>query len=119
MATIEFPWPPSQNAIWRHAGKISYRTAEYKTWLKDAGAAFEKQRKAGTIGTPIEGPFRVHLAFDKSKRRWNTDLDNRIKVCLDALQKFGVIENDSKTEKIEAAWAPVTGVFIRVHPHNP
>lgn len=115
MATIELPWPPSQNAIWRHAGKVSYRTAEYKAWLIEADAAFNKQKRAGTIGAPIKGPFRVDLAFDKSRRRWNTDIDNRIKVCLDALQRFGVIENDSHTERLSAAWAPVDGVFIRVH----
>jgi Holliday junction resolvase RusA-like endonuclease len=78
-----------------------------------------QQRAAKTVGTPIKGGFEVHLAFSRDKRRKNSDLDNRIKVCLDAMERFGLIENDSLAEEIRATWAPVDGVFIRAHKHIP
>lgn len=74
---------------------------------------FLQQKAAKTVGTPIAGAFEVHLAFSKDERPKRSDLDNRIKVCLDALQRFGLVEDDSKAEDIRARYAPVKGVFIR------
>lgn len=74
---------------------------------------FMQQNAARTVGTSIVGPFEVHLTFSSEKRRRNSDIDNRIKPVLDALQRFGVIENDSLAEKVTATWGPVEGVFIR------
>jgi Holliday junction resolvase RusA-like endonuclease len=114
MVTLELPYPPSVNAIWRYAGRSAYVSKEYAAWKKEADAWFMKQRSEKTVGAPIKGAFEVHMAFSERKRRKNADLDNRIKVVNDALQRFGLIENDSKCEKLTATWAPVEGVFIRV-----
>ena len=114
MVTLELPYPPSVNAIWRFSGRSAYVSKQYAAWKKEADAWFLKQRAEKTVGTPIRGAFEVHMAFSERKRRKNADLDNRIKVVNDALQRFGLIENDSKCEKLTATWAPVDGVFIRV-----
>jgi Holliday junction resolvase RusA-like endonuclease len=115
VVTLELPYPPSVNAIWRYAGRSAYISKQYAAWKKEADAWFMKQKAEKTVGTPIKGAFEVHMAFSDRKRRKNADLDNRIKVVNDALQRFGLIENDSKCEKLTATWAPVEcGVFIRV-----
>ena len=114
MVTLELPYPPSVNGIWRFSGKRAYISKQYAAWKKEADAWFMKQRAEKTIGTPIKGAFDVHIAFPTGKRRKNADLDNRIKVVLDALQEFKLIENDSKCETLTATWAPVEAVFIRV-----
>lgn len=114
MVTLELPYPPSVNGIWRFSGKRAYISKQYAAWKKEAGAWFMKQRAEKTIGTPIKGAFEVHIAFPTAKRRKNADLDNRIKPVLDALQEFKLIENDSKCEALMATWAPVESVFIRV-----
>lgn len=114
MVTLELPFPPSVNGIWRYSGKRAYASKQYAAWKKEADAWFMKQRAEKTIGTPIKGAFEVHMAFSTTKRRKNADLDNRIKVVMDALQKFELIENDSKCQKLTATWAPVDGVFLRV-----
>lgn len=114
MVTLELPYPPSVNAIWRFSGRSAYVSKQYAAWKKEADAWFLKQRAEKTVGTPIRGAFEVHMAFSERKRRKNADLDNRIKVVNDALQRFGLIENDSKCEKLTATWGPVDGVFIRV-----
>lgn len=114
MVTLFLPYPPSVNAIWRFSGRSAYVSKQYAAWKKEADAWFMKQRAEKTVGTPIKGAFEVHMAFSERKRRKNADLDNRIKVVNDALQRFGLIENDSKCEKLTATWAPVEGVFVRV-----
>jgi crossover junction endodeoxyribonuclease RusA len=119
MVTLELPYPPSVNSIWRRgktrSGKsVTYLCPKYKAWKLQAGKWFDLQKSEKTVGTPIVGPYEVHMTFSIKKRRKNTDLDNRIKAVGDALQAFGLIENDSKCEDLKATWGPVEGVFIRV-----
>jgi crossover junction endodeoxyribonuclease RusA len=114
MVTLELPYPPSVNSIWRFAGKSAYVSKQYAAWKAEADAWFTKQRSEKTVGTPIKGSYEVHMTFSDRKRRKNADLDNRIKVVGDALQRFGLIENDNKCEKLTATWGPCDGVFIRV-----
>lgn len=76
---------------------------------------FMQQRAEKTIGTPVNGAFEAHFAFSRDRRRKGSDLDNRVKCAMDFLQRVGLIENDSLAEKITATWAPVDGVFIRIH----
>lgn len=115
MVTISLPFPPSVNTIWRRGRGRTYLNPKYKAWQKEADAMYAQQRAEKSIGTPVVGAFEVHLAFSEKKRRKGADLDNRIKVCLDQAQRLGLIENDSLAEKITAAWAPVDGVFMRIH----
>ena len=117
MVTLTLPFPPSVNSIWRFAGRSAYASKEYKAWQKAADAAFLEQKSEKTLGTPIKGAFEIFIVFSEQRRRWNTDLDNRIKVTLDALQRFNLIENDNKCQKLTATWGPVEcGVFIRAFP---
>lgn len=113
MVTLELPFPPSVNSIWRFSGKSAYVSKQYSAWKKQADAAYLEQKSQKTVGTPIKGAFEVTMTFSDRKRRWNTDLDNRIKTTLDALQRLKLIENDSKCQKLTAMWGPVEGVFIR------
>jgi Holliday junction resolvase RusA-like endonuclease len=121
MVTLELPYPPSVNEAYGNnksgKGKGRYLTAKHKAWLKEADAWFLKQKTERTIGTPIVGPYEVHMTFSQDKRRWNSDLSNRIKVTEDFLKRAGLIEDDSKCEDLKATWGPVDGVFLRVFRH--
>ncbi len=118
MVTLFLPYPPSVNEAFGNnksgRGKGRYKTSKYKAWLQEADAAFLRQKAKRTIGRPIEGPYEVHMTFSMDRRRWNSDVDNRVKVCSDALKRFELIEDDSKCEKLTATWGPVDGVFLRV-----
>ena len=118
MVTLFLPFPPSVNEAFgnnkRGRGKGRYKTAKYKAWLKEADAWVLKQRAEKTIGTPVMGPYEAHMTFSVAKRRWNSDLSNRIKVAEDYLKRAELIEDDSKCENLNATWGPVDGVFLRV-----
>lgn len=117
MVTLELPYPPTANTIWRRGKGRTYLNPKYKAWQNEANGMYQEQKAAKTIGTPIAGPFEVHLTFSVKKRRKGSDLDNRVKPVLDQMQKLGVIENDSLVEKVTACWGPVPGVFIRAFKH--
>lgn len=115
---MELPYPPSVNEAFANRkfgkGKGRYKTSAYKSWSAEADAMFLQQKAAKTVGTPIIGPYEVHMTFSRDRRRWNSDVDNRVKVVSDALKRFQLIEDDSKCEKLTATWGPCSGVFVRV-----
>lgn len=86
--TIDLPWPPSQNRIWRSRGKRVYRDAKYVAWLEQAGWLVKAKRFP-----KIMGEFGATIILNPPNNR-KIDLDNRIKVILDIAQKTGLIEND-------------------------
>lgn len=118
MVTLELPYPPSVNEAYGNnksgKGKGRYLTSKHKAWLKEADAWFLKQKAEKTIGTPIVGPYEAHMTFSQDKRRWNSDISNRIKVAEDFLKRGKLIEDDSKCERLTVAWGPCDGVFLRV-----
>lgn len=118
MVTLFLPFPPSVNAAYANRkfgkGRGRFKSKAYTDWLKEADAAFLRQKAKRTIGRPIAGPYEVHMTFAMERRRWNSDVDNRVKVCSDALKRYELIEDDRKCEKLTATWGPVDGVFLRV-----
>lgn len=73
------PYPPSVNAIWRHAGNGTYKTKVAKNFLTDFQAAFINEYG---FPSPIEGALRVTMHFYRP--RINDDADNRVKSLFDA-----------------------------------
>lgn len=102
---VEFSLPPSANRLWRSrvtkSGKPSvYRDPAYKAWVDECCwlvAAMKPRPK-------VVGPFTARIILDAGRARKGSDLDNRIKPALDALQHAGVIEDDSKAVRVEVVW---------------
>jgi Holliday junction resolvase RusA-like endonuclease len=117
VVTLFLPFPPSVNEAYGNnksgRGKGRYKTSKYKAWLKEADAVCLQQKAERTVGTPIVGPYECHMTFSRDRRRWNSDLSNRIKVAEDYLKRAELIEDDSKCESLNVVWGPVEGVFIR------
>jgi crossover junction endodeoxyribonuclease RusA len=118
MVTLFLPFPPSVNEAYGNnksgKGKGRYPTTKHKAWLAEADACFMEQKAAKTVGTPVIGPYEAFMVFDETRRRWNSDLSNRIKVAEDSLKRFKLIEDDSKCDKLTVTWGPVQGAMIRV-----
>lgn len=72
------PYPPSANRYWRHTNGRIYRSSEASDYIGDV--AFEAARQRVQC---ITGRVAVSLRIYRPLR--SGDLDNRLKVLLDAL----------------------------------
>ena len=92
---ITLPWPPSSNTYWRYVNNrviTSKKAREYKdlilklsyTW---GNVLFHEERLSIDI--------KAHPP-DKRKR----DLDNLLKVTIDAIASTGIFQNDSQIDKL-------------------
>ena len=113
--TLNLPFPPSVNSIWRFAGRSAYISKQYAAWKKNADNCFLQQKRGLK---PIKGPFDIFITLSEKKRRKNADLDNRVKVILDAVQRFGLIENDSKCQTLTASWGAAEGALVTIFEHT-
>lgn len=105
------PWPPSANRYWRTWRNRAVVSAEAKAYKQDV-----RCRLFGRGDVTLE-PVGVRLLCEPPDKR-RRDLDNCLKVTLDALE--GVLyENDRQVVEIEARMlAPATdgqgGVWVQV-----
>lgn len=92
---IQLPHPVSANRYWRTFRNRTVRSAEANKYRKDAQFAFLLAN-----GRKHDGPVRVAILFhprankDGSASKSRLDIDNVIKVALDALN--GLAYNDDK-----------------------
>lgn len=96
--TLELPWPPSINHYWRQnpKGRGVYISGEGKTYLQHVKLLLRQARVE-----PIDGPvsLKVRLHPPNKLRR---DLDNSLKVLIDAVAKGGALGDDYQIKHIEA-----------------
>lgn len=110
MAKFNLPLPPSLNNIFfnkPHGGRA--KTTDYKNWLDTAAWEIRGQRVA-----VFRGDVRVCIVIGRPNK--TSDIDNRIKPVLDAMQKAGVISNDKAVVDIRARWGDVTGCVVSISP---
>ena len=95
---MELPWPPSINHYWRRNPMGGhYISKEGKIYLEYVAALLRMRRVR-----PIDGPisFKVKLHPPNKQRR---DLDNCLKVLIDAISKGGALGDDFQIKHIDAA----------------
>ena len=100
--TIDLPFPPSVNRIWRKGknGNI-YLHEHVRSWKR---VCDNFCLAAGWNKKPIDGAFTATITLSREKRSRVMDADNRIKVVLDWLQRAGIIENDALAEEVRVLW---------------
>jgi crossover junction endodeoxyribonuclease RusA len=104
------PYPPTANKYWRHARGRTYKSAEAVAYQETVGW----QCKALGL-TPERGDICIMLRLYRPQRRG--DLDNRIKILLDALNGFIYVDDaqivrlvvdrldDRRNPRVEVEWA--------------
>jgi Holliday junction resolvase RusA-like endonuclease len=101
---IDSPYPVSFNRAWRvrrlRGRVVVHRSDVYKKWQKQFGLEWLAQKPRDF--KRIDGPFEVVIILSPVKKRAH-DLENRIKVLLDACQVFGIIDDDIHCRR-HAAW---------------
>ena len=100
MNILLLPYPPSVNSLWRHAGKRTYRTAKYMSWVEEAGKHIAKQDTPETIAHPV----KIELAIGRPDKR-RRDIDNLIKSVLDILCHHQILEDDHWVHHLDVYWS--------------
>jgi crossover junction endodeoxyribonuclease RusA len=109
--TLNLPYPPSANHLWRRARKGMMLSERYENWLAEAGWTAKAQRPGRILG---RYKLSIHALRPDKRRR---DLDNIIKPISDLLKSVGVIEDDSLCEMITARWVTAgEGVEVHIEP---
>lgn len=85
------PYPPSANRYWRHAQGRTYKSAEAVAYQKAVGW------QCAALGlAPERERICINITFYRPIKRG--DLDNRIKVLLDALNGFVYVDDAQVVE---------------------
>jgi Holliday junction resolvase RusA-like endonuclease len=113
MIILYLPFPISTNALWRSAMGRVFISPKYKAWKHEADGMFLTQKKSLK---PIKGNFTAVITLDERRRKVARDVDNRGKCLLDALQHFGLIEDDKFCDRITIQWGNVEGCSVVVIP---
>ena len=106
--TIELPWPPSTNRIWRN---VVVR-GRPQTLLSVEGRQFRTLAAqhcliARAAGKNLAGRLDVSLVAMPPDRRAR-DLDNVLKATLDALTHAGVWLDDSQIDRLTVSRGEIT-----------
>ncbi|MCT7656148.1 RusA family crossover junction endodeoxyribonuclease [Oceanimonas sp. NS1] len=102
MISLELPWPPSMNQMWR---RVNGRTVLCK-------AAREYRNKVAPLvllaraNKHLAGRIRVDVVAQPPDHR-QRDLDNMLKAPLDALTHAGVYLDDSQIDRLLIERGPV------------
>jgi len=113
---IDCPIPPSANRLWRVGKKGQvYISPKFKRWLRSLWVAWLQVKPQGF--RMLEGQYDIEILICPKRKR---DADNSAKATNDALQKIGVIANDSQArrvvqELVEKERAP-SGCRLRIVP---
>ena len=98
---LTLPYPPSANRYVRHTANGSYRTSEANSYRRQAQllamAAGIRQRHFGPVA--IRATLHPRLTKQGKASEVRVDLDNCLKVALDALQGIA-FENDKQVARI-------------------
>jgi crossover junction endodeoxyribonuclease RusA len=91
---LTLPEPPSANRYYRMAGRHLHHSDDARAYIASVEAICRVQRVV-----PIRGPVGVRFTWYRGRR--SGDLDNRLKIALDALQGF-CFESDAQVVEITA-----------------
>ncbi len=104
--TIDVPFPPSANAIWRSPNGKVFKSKSYNRWLKEAKLQWMMQ-KPRLSPKSLPGFYKLDAVFYPPDKR-ERDLGNLEKACSDFAQTVGVIANDCKAREIHLIWGSST-----------
>jgi crossover junction endodeoxyribonuclease RusA len=101
--TLDLPFPPSTNRLWRHCRGRVVLNPEYRAWIKKTDD-FLIYQKVKPAKVKVSGPFVAEIVLDENERKRGGDCDNRVKAVLDYAQRVEIINNDRLAKKVSVEW---------------
>ena len=95
------PTPPSVNQAYVNTRRGRAKSPAYTDWLMAARVQIQVQDIAR-----IPGRVVVVMGFEREKHMSRADVDNRMKLTLDALVSNGVIDDDHMVTAAPPVWLP-------------
>lgn len=92
---MALPWPPSVNGMYRSGKRRVYMDGRTKAWYSAAVGAIKTAPGFAACKCTRPTKVRVSIVFVPPTAHV-LDIDNRIKPVHDALEKAGLLENDSQ-----------------------
>ena len=113
--SLELPWPPSANTIWRKVGTRVLLSAKARAFRAAVASCVASARARDKLPmTPLSGGIAVTLALRPPDRK-RRDIDNFTKATLDAMTRAGVWNDDSQLQCLAQTWEePVKGGCVVV-----
>ena len=109
---LELPYPPSSNKYWRRSGVHMHKSNEARAYQAQVALIAKTQLPPGT--KPREGEVWLEVHVRRPAKRG--DLDNSLKVLLDALKGIAFVDDSQVVElhayRMDDREAP--GVTVRV-----
>ena len=90
--TVELPYPPTANMLWRRVGNKTLLSAQGRTYRSDVAARLFPCKR-------LSGVLRVEIDVYPPDRR-KRDLDNTLKASLDAMAKGGAYFDDNQIAEL-------------------
>ncbi len=107
--SVNLPFPPSTNRLWRTSYNRVHISTEYARWKRTADGMFYEQF-SNKRPQRIEFLFTIHIVLGRQFRGGSngragyTDGDNRTKAVLDWCQRAGLVKDDKFCEAWPGEW---------------
>lgn len=107
---LHLPRPPSLNGLFPGNGR-RHRSAEYETWIIEAGYALNLQK-------PPQMPGKVTILIEIEEPKGLADCANYEKATVDLLVSHKIIQGDDRryVRSNTQAWADVEGCRVTIRP---
>lgn len=89
--SLSLPWPPSVNRHVRAAKRGVYTSREWRDYLQAGVLIGKRCQRLGKARVAVE-----ILLYPPTRRR--CDIDNRVKILLDVIERSGIIADDSQVD---------------------
>jgi crossover junction endodeoxyribonuclease RusA len=104
---VLLPFPPGLNNLFSNVPRVGrVPTKRYKAWQQEAAYGLLQQH----VGH-VAGDVDIEVLLGRPDKR-KRDLDGLAKAPLDFLVKHGVIEDDSRVQKLTLEWSADTNACL-------
>lgn len=104
---LTLPLPPSVNRL---TAKLGNTSPDVKKWLAVVDPLILSLKP---LPPTIKGPYSLRVVFSE-KQFGRFDIDNRLKVLMDYLERIEIVSNDKNCRKLVAEFGFVARWFCRV-----